>query len=205
MGYCFSVMDSQFEIASHHYSDLMDHLIKWHTKMKETNCQLKWIEHDRMIEILQEGDIINYFSHWQYGARIDLTTGNICDLVFEGEKIGDEENLFEQIAPWVTDDSRLDCQGEDNALWRWCWRQGNFFNVEAEIHYPDPVDMGMRPTATVLLNDELNAARVANGWESNASDPATQAAITAFLNQPAPPPDTQYALNAFRGKNATQS
>ena len=100
---------------------------------------------------------------------------------------------------------RSDCQGEDNALWRWCWRQGNFFNVEAEIHYPDPVEMGMRATATVLLNDELNAARVANGWESNTTDPATQAAIKAFINQPVPPPDTQYALNALRGKNATQA
>lgn len=204
MGYCYSVMDSSFRIQSHHYTDMMDHLIKWHNKMKATNCQLKWMDHDNALTLLEQGDLIEYFGLWLYDAKIDITTGDICDLVWGGEKIGDEYNMFEQIAPWVDDESYLNCQGEDGEMWRWYWRQGNLYQIEAEIHYPDPVEMGVRPTPTVLLNDELNAARVANGWESN--EPAIDPAVQAFLTRPTPTEsgsDTQYALNALRGKNAS--
>jgi hypothetical protein len=117
-------------------------------------------------------------------------------LEFTGEKIGCEDRLWEQIAPWVTDESFINCTGEDGEMWRWYWRQGRFFVVEAEIHYPDPIELSAHHTPAPHLEAELNAARVAVGWD----DPSTSI-VKTFIN----PPDTNYALNALRGTNAAHT
>jgi hypothetical protein len=202
MGYCYSVNDSSFSIPSANYTDLMDHLIKWHTTMKNATPHsygLKWIDHDKMLPLLEAGDILEYFALWLYEAKIDITTGNICGLRWTGEKIGDEEKLFEQIAPWVEDASFFDCQGEDGSLWRWIWRDGHFYHVEAEILYPDPVDAGyIKPTPSMLAA-ELEAARKAAGWPTD--EIVGTDVVIRVVNGRAVHLETQYALNALRGKN----
>lgn len=201
MGYHISIMDISFRIQSHQYADMMDHLIKWHTKLKSDKAEpLKWIDHDQALAMLNEGDILAYFDHWGYRPTIDITTGDINGLDHHAEKLGSEGSLWEQIAPWVDDESYMNCQGEDHELWRWYWRQGRFFEVEAEISYPDPIEMGVRHIPAPHLDDELNAARVANGWD----DPS-QPVDDLLASQPVKktPPDTNYALNALRGKNAS--
>jgi hypothetical protein len=198
MGYTITVNQLEFSIQAHHFTDLMDHLIKWHTKMKEETDVLRWIDHDHSLAMLNDGDLLAYLEAWTYKPRIDITTGDICNLEFTGEKIGCEDRLWEQIAPWVTDESFINCTGEDGEMWRWYWRQGRFFVVEAEIHYPDPIELSAHHTPAPHLEAELNAARVAVGWD----DPqALTDAVKSFIN----PPDTNYALNALRGTNATHT
>jgi hypothetical protein len=56
---------------------------------------------------------------WRWVCVRDGETNEIEGINFEGEKIGDEEALFDAIAPFVEPGSFLEMQGEDGALWRW--------------------------------------------------------------------------------------
>jgi hypothetical protein len=55
---------------------------------------------------------------WRWEPVLDLD-GNITDLYFEGEKLGDDLTLWQAIAPAVVKGSFLEMMGEDGALWRW--------------------------------------------------------------------------------------
>jgi hypothetical protein len=52
---------------------------------------------------------------------------------FEGEKIGQEDLLFEAIAPWVRDGSYIEMSGEDDAMWRWFFHAGECHEVTPTI------------------------------------------------------------------------
>jgi len=47
--------------------------------------------------------------------------GNIVSLEFTGEKIGQEELLFEIIARFVRNGSYINMTGEDGYMWQWCF------------------------------------------------------------------------------------
>jgi len=56
---------------------------------------------------------------WRWHVTCDEETGEVENILFEGEKIGDEDALFGAIAPFVEPDSYIEMQGEDGTLWRW--------------------------------------------------------------------------------------
>ncbi len=45
--------------------------------------------------------------------------GNITDLEFEGEKMGDEEQFFNAMAPHVKSGSYIEMHGDEGEGWRW--------------------------------------------------------------------------------------
>jgi len=45
--------------------------------------------------------------------------GDITNIYFEGEKLGDDQTLFQAIAPFVEADSYIQMRGEDDSMWRW--------------------------------------------------------------------------------------
>jgi len=45
--------------------------------------------------------------------------GDIDYISFEGEKLGDDEILFNAIAPYVTQGSYIQMSGEEGCIWRW--------------------------------------------------------------------------------------
>jgi hypothetical protein len=56
---------------------------------------------------------------WRWNATRNEETNAIEDIMFEGEKIGDEAALFGAIAPFVEPGSFIEMQGEDGTIWRW--------------------------------------------------------------------------------------
>jgi hypothetical protein len=195
MGYEFNITDSSFRIEQQHYPDLIDHLIKFHTAAKAQNVLFKWCEHDKCLAALNEGDLLQFLHEWNYEAKIDITTGDIVDIHTQAEKLGDEEKLWEQIAPWVMDGSYIQCHGEDSSQWRWVWREGAYYFVEATLHFDDPIDCGYRIINANMMDDELRAAREAVGYREDRPVESDK-----HIN---PPMDTQYALNALRTKGTT--
>ena len=196
MGYCYSITNTEFRIDARHYPDLIDHLIKWHTKCQTTNFAFKWIDNMKALTVLNEGDIIGYFDLWSYNAKIDVTSGDIVDMIFEGEKIGDEAHLWEQISPWVNDGSYIDCCGEDTTHWRWSFREGQVLEIEATLHYDDPIECGYHQQAARHLHEELEAARQNLGWPGSGVE-ADIKPEEIIVMAPPEKPDTQYALNAL--------
>ena len=61
--------------------------------------------------------------------------GDIQSLEFTGEKEGDEDILFEAIAPWVRDGSFVVAACEDGRVWRWLFRSGQVFRQTATLSF----------------------------------------------------------------------
>lgn len=69
---------------------------------------------------------------WRWEAQFDAD-GNINDLYFTGEKLGDEILLFGAIAPLVTDGSYIEMRGDENSLWRWVFENGSVLDKTPRI------------------------------------------------------------------------
>jgi len=55
---------------------------------------------------------------WRWEIQKD-DKGNVNDICFTGEKLGDDEIVFDAIAPYVEKGSTIEMMGEDGVLWRW--------------------------------------------------------------------------------------
>lgn len=69
-----------------------------------------------------------------WGWEIGYDKGNVYSITFERNKIGDEEVLFETLAPFVRDGSFIHMNGEDGNQWRWYFRNGK---LEEQSMVPD--------------------------------------------------------------------
>ena len=58
-----------------------------------------------------------------YDFQLD-TDGNITELEFIGEKLGNDFEMFQSIAPYVQDGSYIWMIGEDGSQWRWVFQSG---------------------------------------------------------------------------------
>ena len=63
--------------------------------------------------------------------------GNITELKFKGEKLGDDLEMFRSIAPYVQDCSYIWMMGEDGSQWRWVFQSGVCREITAKVEWPD--------------------------------------------------------------------
>lgn len=82
-------------------------------------------------------DIQAVLECWLYSPKLDDETGDIVDLWFNCEKMGDEKELFKVIAPFVEKGSYLEICGEDGSKWRWIFNGKTCKTVYAEESYPE--------------------------------------------------------------------
>lgn len=68
---------------------------------------------------LKSNDIVEIFQCWRWCIKLDQATGDIVDIIFDGEKLGDDEVLLKAIAPFVKAGSFIEMNGEGNDMWRW--------------------------------------------------------------------------------------
>lgn len=73
------------------------------------------------------------FEAWRYDAFVDEEDGSVTIDCFEGEKWGDDEQLFQTIAPFVEDEGLIECRGEDGAQWRYAFNDGSLDEQTAKI------------------------------------------------------------------------
>ena len=60
--------------------------------------------------------------------------GNVIDLDFAGDKLSyEEDKMFQKIAPFVEDGSFIEMRGEDGAMWRWYFSDGQVREVQAKV------------------------------------------------------------------------
>lgn len=77
-------------------------------------------------------DLKNIFNCWRWNIDFD-DEGNIADIFFDGEKLGDDRVLLDTIAPFVKHNSFIQMRGEDNDMWRWVFRDGKCFEMSPRI------------------------------------------------------------------------
>ena len=69
-----------------------------------------WVQASTMAEMLHA---------WHWDSAFDPITGDLTSINFAGEQLGDEETLFQALAPFVNQRSFIEMQGKDGEFWRW--------------------------------------------------------------------------------------
>jgi hypothetical protein len=129
MGYCITQVDSSFKIKE-------ENLKPAYKAVKEQMA-------DRAYHWNSEGwmkglrDLVAVLEEWRYEAELDDETGDIVGLQFSGEKLGDEFQLFQVIAPFVEAGSYLEISGEDGTVWRWVFNGTTCEEKYADMSFED--------------------------------------------------------------------
>jgi hypothetical protein len=58
---------------------------------------------------------------WRWQVQYEEKDGDIIDIYFDCEKLGNDIILFHAIAPFVEKDSFIQMNGEEGDMWRWCF------------------------------------------------------------------------------------
>ncbi|MCA9304908.1 MAG: hypothetical protein R3B46_02095 [Phycisphaerales bacterium] len=64
-------------------------------------------------------------------------TGDVNTIDFVGEKYRADEDPLLAIASFVEDGSYIEMQGEGGEMWRWAFRNGRLYELEAEITWSE--------------------------------------------------------------------
>jgi len=78
----------------------------------------RWFSWMNDVDPNQWPGIQDAFADWRYPVEID-ETGNVVGIEFSGEKIGQENIMFETIAKFVSPGSFIRMMGEDGYRWKW--------------------------------------------------------------------------------------
>jgi len=125
MGYCMTQQEQSFFVAKEHHEAALE-AIK--ANAKYLKC---WIDTDRLLEAKTLEDAL-FIARWD--ANIDAE-GNISDIWFHREKLGDEDALFQVIAPYVKEGSYIQMCGEDNSMWRWTFNGKECVEIQAHVSW----------------------------------------------------------------------
>jgi hypothetical protein len=141
MGYYVEKRDSKFFIASKDFAKAVKAIRKTGTQKdkmsggayqggKTLSKHYAWVD----MSYVDDTDLKTIFGKWRWEVSFDLN-GNIDSIYFEGSKLGDDEFLFEAIAPWVKSGSFIEMSGEDGVFWKWCFEDGKFTTKYGEVVY----------------------------------------------------------------------
>lgn len=89
-----------------------------------------WVDNN---EVSKSKTLEEAFDAWNWKIFIDNDSGDVFGISFLSEKLGDEEKLFETIAPYVEKDSFIEMTGEEGDRWRWFFDGKNCKEMYAEI------------------------------------------------------------------------
>jgi hypothetical protein len=90
-------------------------------------------------EVQEATSLKEAFKAWNWDAEVDRA-GIVC-IHDDCEKIGDEAQLFQAIAPYVESGCYIEMSGEDGALWRWQFEDGKFFENNATLDWEGSVEI----------------------------------------------------------------
>ena len=94
-----------------------------------------WVEACTESQTLEE-----MLTEWRWKPEYDKD-GDINNLYFESEKLGDEEKLFNALAPYIEADSYIEIGGEENAIWRYCFDGKTMYEDTAVLDWDCNTDI----------------------------------------------------------------
>jgi len=138
MGYYMRIEDIEFLIKKKNKKKALEAIWgmnpdtgrggRWDPGAGKTKSWFSWVDTE---EFMSAETLEAALEAWRWSAL--PKDGDIADLEFLGEKLGDDEALFRAIAPHVEDGSYIVMRGEDNELWRWLFKGGEFLEQGAII------------------------------------------------------------------------
>lgn len=112
MGYTFRVDATDFKILKERQTEALQAVKRL---FKDKSTRFSWVHHE---DAVRAKDLNEFLGEWRWTPSYDKA-GNIVDVSFIGEKIGDEDTLFDALGPYVEAGSTIECTGEDGSFWRW--------------------------------------------------------------------------------------
>lgn len=128
MGYCIQLLDSKFEIKKEHFKKL-----KKAFKKLDENHKLAWVEKGFSHDTLS-----NVFDSLRYPVQFSQDESNnecISSIEFSGEKLGNDDFIWDTIAPFVTSGSYLEFLGEEGEMWRVIFKDGKWEEKSPQINW----------------------------------------------------------------------
>jgi len=122
MGYYMYQTDTSFKIEKKNQDAALTAikaLAGQETIKDSSGMHFSWVDTD---EFLKAKTIHEALDAWRWNTEVN-DLGDINDLVFSGQKYGDDTVLFAAIAPHV-EDGYIQMRGEDDAVWRWVFKNG---------------------------------------------------------------------------------
>lgn len=123
MSYPMSQISNKFFIPKENIQKVIEVL-----KTKDPQCS--W--GDRKYEDCQT--IQEIFEYWGWYIGVAFS-GNVVEIAFQGDSLGNEDVLFRAIAPFVKDGSFIHMKGDgaEYEQWKWIFKNGEMKQVFAEI------------------------------------------------------------------------
>lgn len=119
MGYYMSQQNAEFYIKADDVPQALTALQKWGAN----------VNFDEMKNAKDFSEAM-----WIYGFQVEFDkNGNCTDILFEYDKLRGQDELLAVIAPYVAEGSFLQMIGEDDAMWRWVFRNGALGEISAKI------------------------------------------------------------------------
>lgn len=127
MGYCMDQRDNKFFIKADKKADALAAIKKLAETVQENGGggvlergggwkrHYSWVNTKDFVEAETLADALNEW-RWEIEENND---GDVNGIQFVGEKLGDDNFLFDAIAPFVQKGSFIEMQGEDGTMWRW--------------------------------------------------------------------------------------
>ena len=145
MGYCIEIGSVEFKITKKKDKNkkIVDKLKKYFLEQVDTvggggnSNGERWYAWVEMKDIKEAKTIGDFMEAFAYEPQYDTETGDIVDLFFNGEKLGDDEFFFKTIAPYIEDGSYIEYIGEDNAFWKYVFKKGIMYVKNGTVVYED--------------------------------------------------------------------
>lgn len=101
---------------------------------KKQKCWFSWVDMEEMEKAATLDEAVRA---WRWDLLRNQEDKSIVGICFEGEKMGDDDVLLRALAPFVADKSYIEMRGEDDALWKWSFRDGELREVDGRIVFDD--------------------------------------------------------------------
>jgi hypothetical protein len=93
-----------------------------------------WVDTARVLDAATLHDALDA---WRWMVLDEDESGNITELDFTGEKLGNDEVLFRALAPYVREGSQIQMAGGDGAIWRWFFYGRAVHRQDGKVVFPD--------------------------------------------------------------------
>lgn len=120
MGYYMDQGETVFKIKKENLPAALEAIRELHGKetIHDRKNGFSWVDND----FHKKENIGDTLESWRWEPEFD-EEGNIVNIQFSGEKLGDEEILFQQIAKFVEHESFITVRGEGTD-WKWVFENG---------------------------------------------------------------------------------
>jgi len=112
MGYDMDQVNAKFAIKREDFTAVVK------TVQKKLRGDYMWVGVDALSDVENIGEL---FRVWRYEVEQDGSEGDISDINFIGEKLGDDLLFFRAIAPYVKKGSFIEMSGPDGDRWKWAF------------------------------------------------------------------------------------